>query len=945
MISHNSQDGNAEEIRIFFAGKSCRLRNQPVELPRTVTREEAVSLRIRKTRTGWIRLALLSLAVLTAREAFAETPLRFWFVPVEAVANRGFTDKVPYDGKGGWTDQGPDMDIDFIQPGIIRCGDIEFQIKSEIENPEKTVMVLSGPQHNGHDLQFELPLPPNNAKALYLLHAAAWPPKEDLGQIIVRYADGETETIKINTVEHCQDWRGLPGDLTNGRIAWRHKGFGTSALFASGFELKHAAPVSLSFHLTASNAIWLIPAVTLSNRFLPFPPLRPHTIVAGKDWMPIQYRWRTKSGSALDFSGLNDPPAGKYGFLKAHDDGTIRFEKKTDVPIRFYGVNVVYHACFPSHEQAERIADEFSRCGYNLARLHLNDQLMVKANAASSLDIDPERLDRIEYFFAALKKRGIYITIDFYATRQFRPGDGPGLFPEEHRVPGAMKWVAPLNAAAGENLKEFVRRWLTHVNPYTQLAWKEDPAMAFVNLLNEDTLSFVWQRGSSKGKRYEDAFNKYKDSRTTGAEYNREFLLFRINLQMKWLSELLAFTRDELKLKVPVTSLNYDRMPYLSVMRRNFDLVDNHDYFDHPVYSANYQLPHKYLQESDIASAAISPSRVMPTRIYGKPFVITEYNFCFPNHCRAEGGPIIGAYASLQNWCGLVGYRWASDAGPKEIEGNLILGAFSINSDPLMMFSNRIVSLLFRRKNVLGAKESYAAVVEPEIKNAVKQQYSRTEMIVGLIAQMGTVFKGEKTGIPTIHELSGETRRAMLDYAQTDRIVSSTKEIVLDVKANTFTINTPCALSVTLPSGTLAGGLMTIADADTFQTVTLFAMDKFDISSSHDLLLFHLTDVVNSKITFSDDTMTCMTDKGELPLLLRKGKCKVSIATGRNYQIQALACDGSVLGNIVGTLEAGQFSFIADNSRFGGVFAYSLRLDNDHKNIRSHSIEDGKIEK
>ena len=37
-------------------------------------------------------------------------------------------------------------------------------------------------------------------------------------------------------------------------------------------------------------------------------------------------------------------------------------------------------------------------------------------------------------------------------------------------------------------------------------------------------------------------------------------------------------------------------------------------------------------------------------------------------------------------------------------------------------------------------------------------------------------------------------------------------------------------------------------------------------------------------------------------------------------QIQALACDGSVLGNIVGTLEAGQFSFIADNSRFGGVF-------------------------
>ena len=60
----------------------------------------------------------------------------------------------------------------------------------------------------------------------------------------------------------------------------------------------------------------------------------PMTIVAGKDWIPLQLQLDIESGSALDFSHmhLQDAPAGKHGWLRANPDGTFAFDDQPGKP-------------------------------------------------------------------------------------------------------------------------------------------------------------------------------------------------------------------------------------------------------------------------------------------------------------------------------------------------------------------------------------------------------------------------------------------------------------------------------------------------------------------------------------------------------------------------------------------------------------------------------------
>ena len=125
---------------------------------------------------------------------------------------------------------------------------------------------------------------------------------------------------------------------------------------------------------------------------------------------------------------------------------------------------------------------------------------------------------------------------------------------------------------------------------------------------------------------------------------------------------LSGFVRDELGYKGLITEINFQQNAAISEIRDSLAFVDNHNYWDHPnsLPGHAWSFPFLHNQTSALRTASWAARMLMPSRIFGKPFTVTEINFVYPNRHRAESGPILGAYAALQDWDGLYRFAWAT---------------------------------------------------------------------------------------------------------------------------------------------------------------------------------------------------------------------------------------------------------------------------------------------
>src|SRR5262245_35706825 len=144
----------------------------------------------------------------------------------------------------------------------------------------------------------------------------------------------------------------------------------------------------------------------------------PVIITAGAEWIPLRVELDIEPGSALDFSqmGFTEVPAGKHGRVIATPSGQFAFRDSPAQSRRFYGVNFCFNAQYPEHEQADRIAERLTRVGYNAVRIHHYEGELVQGQPDST-SLNPEKMDRLDYFVAALIRRGIYLTTDLFVSR------------------------------------------------------------------------------------------------------------------------------------------------------------------------------------------------------------------------------------------------------------------------------------------------------------------------------------------------------------------------------------------------------------------------------------------------------------------------------------------------------------------------------------------------
>ncbi len=108
---------------------------------------------------------------------------------------------------------------------------------------------------------------------------------------------------------------------------------------------------------------------------------------------------------------------------------------------------------------------------------------MVKREGGRSTELDPVRMDQLDYLVFCLKQRGIYIVSDLYVSRHLEVGEIPE-FPGQRVWQETFKPLLFVLDSVMENWKRFTANWLNHRNPYTGLTWKEDPALVSVSLVN-----------------------------------------------------------------------------------------------------------------------------------------------------------------------------------------------------------------------------------------------------------------------------------------------------------------------------------------------------------------------------------------------------------------------------------------------------------------------------
>lgn len=211
---------------------------------------------------------------------------------------------------------------------------------------------------------------------------------------------------------------------------------------------------------------------------------------------PFVLPWDDATQSVVNLSAWLPKPAGKFGHVKAGTDGHLYAGKER---IRFFGVDLSFSANLPTHADAEKVAARLAKFGVNIVRFHIMDMRrfpegILARDSANTRDLDPEALGRLDYFIAQLIRNGIYVNLCLLNYRPLNAADG--LPPEIEQAGGGpfqrRHVVGFFNEQVLDLQKEYARKLLTHRNAFTGKAYTEDPAVAFVEINNENGLVHAW---------------------------------------------------------------------------------------------------------------------------------------------------------------------------------------------------------------------------------------------------------------------------------------------------------------------------------------------------------------------------------------------------------------------------------------------------------------------
>ena len=126
----------------------------------------------------------------------------------------------------------------------------------------------------------------------------------------------------------------------------------------------------------------------------------------------------------------------------------------------------------------------------------------------------------------------------------------------------------------------------------------------------------------------------------------------------------------------------------------------------------DWRLPSSCANASPIATGASGGRGTTFTRLFDKPFTITEYNYSAPGRFRGVGGILTGSMGALQGWGGI--WRFAYSHNRENNIAPRRMDYFNMANDPLSQAAERASLCLFLRGDLKPAPHSMCIAMTPK---------------------------------------------------------------------------------------------------------------------------------------------------------------------------------------------------------------------------------------
>ncbi|MBX3737973.1 MAG: hypothetical protein KF715_14855 [Candidatus Didemnitutus sp.] len=648
---------------------------------------------------------------------------------------------------------------------------------------------------------------------------------------------------------------------------------------------------------------------------------------------PFVVPWDDAAPSVANVAAWNDAPAGARGQVFAADGHLWQPDPAAPQGLRrmrFIGVNFSFAANFPTHADAEKIAAHLAKLGLNCVRFHHMDRDAAPKGLwqPDLKTIDPVQLDRLDFFISRLKAHGVYADLNLHVSRIYPD------FPTWTGMPLFHKGVDLFTPGMIALQKDFARTLLHHVNPYTGATYAQEPAVAFVEINNENGLvSRWWEKSLDEMPEFYvaelarqwaawrrahnlptdgDAIIRRRDYAIQGEPRRRDWVRFLWETEAAYWREMQRYLKEDLGVRALVVGTqlySYSTLP----LQAEMDVVDIHAYWQHPEYpdKTNRALWTVGNESMVNHAEARTISDLALQRVAGKPLIVTEYNHSSPNTYGAEAFPIVAAYAALQDWDAFFVYSYSHGNQPwdeAKINGNFDIWAHSAKLATLP-----VAAALFRRGDVATPASGHET-------NASAEQFFE------LTTRYGVNIGGQHFGASRFDALRRPqslrlgapapvlTTPPRFPYA--GPIASDTGELRWDARAprGVFTVDTPrtkAAIGFT-DGRRLELGPVMIAPGTTRQgwsAIALTQMDGNAIGTAGRALLVACGDLENTGQIWKSSARDSVTAWGSAPVVVEGIPAEISVMTSLEVAVWALDERGQRRAEVPVRREASRITF------------------------------------